>query len=591
MKRLQLAALWIGLSSAFAQGATTTKAAAVVDSDIPVTVGIQPVLPLVTPGGQLGHWGVGNGGDWMRINFARARDYAGNVVLRINPASLSRIQSPDLLDWIMKNQKFLAADIMQTEHVWVNEEKPTCAFTVPPGAGDKVPTSNPIQFSYPTCRIQLKCSRDATEVDPNAPMDFLKVAQLLIHEAAHHFKADETMADMVAISIIDAWQSGLMDSTPLGLTNAPAQSQKHSAVWTGETMVVVGGYQEEYNIYPTKDSPMIPPAQLNSVTSYDPVKGVWTDLKPPEWFQARREAIVIWTGTEVFIWGGYNMVDSLTTVWLQDGALYNPATQVWTAVGLPKDFWKPKSSSSAMEFPKQTGVWTGDKAIIWGGIGTDGLPMGGVFDPAKRSWTAMKTDGAAPQTHFGHSAVWTGKSMIVWGGYTINGALYDYGATYDPVGNTWTAIASGAANGAPTPRGGHQTVWTGNSMVVISGGGGSTSTDLNSTGGIYYPSTDTWTTYKSEMLIERIGHRVVWNGEEVLLVGGQSKRLSTYFGEVFAFNPATLRWRMLPGSAAPLARSYASIVWTGSSALVWGGTIGKALSGPKTLRSGAQYYP
>jgi hypothetical protein len=237
MKRLRIAALLIGLSpmAAHAQLKNLKPLPQYnVDKDIPVTVGIEPDLPMVTPGGKLGHWGVGNGGDWLRINFARAREYAANVVLRINPSSLSRIQSANIREWILKNQKFLAADILQTEHVWVNEEKPSCAFTVPPGADGKIPTANPIQLSYPTCRSGA-----------SAPLNFMQIAQLLIHEATHHFNADETTADLIAIGIMDAWQSGLMDSIPLGLTNAPASMQKHAAVWTGESMIVVGGFRDE----------------------------------------------------------------------------------------------------------------------------------------------------------------------------------------------------------------------------------------------------------------------------------------------------------------------------------------------------------
>lgn len=578
MKRLRLAALLIGLSPMYAQAGVKNATKALVSNspdagtDIPVTVGIETDLPYVTPGGKLGHWGVGNGGDWMRINFARAREYAANVVLRINPTSLSRIQSDSIRQWIITNQKFLAADILQTEHVWVNEEKPTCAFTVPPGADGKVPTSNPIQFSYPTCRTQLKCSGSTTQVDPNAPMDFLEVAQLLIHEATHHFNADESTADLIAIGIIDAWQSGLMDSTPLGLTNAPVSSQKHSSVWTGDRMIVVGGFQDETTSY------------LKSVSAYNPAQGTWNDLASPDWFQARGQANVIWTGTEVFVWGGFKISGS-TTSWIFDGALYNPTTKTWTQVNKP-DWWTTKSST-VVEYPWQTLVWTGDKAIVWGGYDTSGYPLGAIFDPATRTWSKMATTGAAPAVLEGHSAVWTGSSMIVWGGYSTGTAVTDYGAVYDPAANTWKAIATGKDNGAPSARAGHQTIWTGNTMVVVSGGGSGTSTDLTSTGGLYNPSTNTWTSYKSELMTERFGHRMVWNGEEVLLIGGQSKRLATYFGEVYAFNPATLRWRILPGSVIPPPRSFSSIVWTGSSALVWGGYAGNS----KTQRSGAQYFP
>jgi N-acetylneuraminic acid mutarotase len=563
MKRLRIAALIIGLSpmAAHAQIKNLKPLPQYnVDKDIPVTVGIEPDLPMVTPGGKLGHWGVGNGGDWLRINFARAREYAANVVLRINPNSLSRIQAANIREWILKNQKFLAADILQTEHVWVNEEKPSCAFTVPPGADGKIPTANPIQLSYPTCRSGA-----------SAPLNFMQIAQLLIHEATHHFNADETTADLIAIGIMDAWQSGLMDSIPLGLTNAPSSMQKHTAVWTGESMIVVGGFRDEI------------PAYLNTVYSYNPGTGEWTDLNPPAWFTARGQANAIWTGSEVFIWGGYNG-NSQTTTWSFNGALYNPSTKAWTQVAAP-DFWKP-AQPVVTTYPVQTAVWTGDKVIVWGGYDSSNGALGAIFDPATRTWSKMSLGAGAPRTQQGHSAVWTGSTMIVWGGYSGNNVVTDYGAIYNPATDSWTTIAD-KAQGAPTARAGHQAVWTGNAMVIISGGGTATSTDLTSTGGLYYPATNSWTSYRSELMTERFGHRVVWNGEEILLIGGQSKRLATYCGEVYAFNPFTLRWRILPGSVTPPPRSFSSIVWTGSSALVWGGYAGSN----KTQRSGAQYFP
>ncbi|MCX6128880.1 MAG: hypothetical protein NTX25_07425, partial [Proteobacteria bacterium] len=197
----------------------------------------------------------------------------------------------------------------------------------------------------------------------------------------------------------------------------------------------------------------------------------------------------------------------------------------------------------------------------------------------------------APLRIAGASAVWTGKSMIVWGGYKgsadRNRTITDEGSIYDPIADSWTPIMSGRAQGTPSARSGHQAVWIGNKMVVISGGGAASSTDLSSTGGIYDPATDTWSNFQSELMVERVGHKMVWNGEEILLIGGRSNRLKTLFGEVYGFNPLTFRWRVLSGSALPARRVYSSIVWTGSSALVWGGYAGDS----KTQRSGSFYYP
>ncbi|MBC7533344.1 MAG: hypothetical protein H7318_17370 [Oligoflexus sp.] len=528
--------------------------------DKPVTVGILPTLPFVIPGGALGHWGVGNGGDGLRIGFARARDYAANVVLRIKTNSLTNIKDAAVRDWIISNQKFLAADILQTEHVWTMEVKPTCAWTVQPGNVDKLPVSNPIEFSYPACR-------------ENAD-SFIKTAQILIHESVHHFNGDETIADKVAIGIIDAWQSGNMDAVPMSLNNAPQGTEKHAAVWTGSSVIVVGGYSDDSG------------NSIGTVSSFDPRANSWTQIKAPQNFGVRHDALAVWTGKEVMIWGGFRKSGN-TTEWVYDGALYNPSTGVWTTLARP-NWWTPKASTWEFD-PRQSIVWTGDEAIVWGGIDPSGQPLGAIFNPKDQSWSKMNTSSEyAPQRIAGHSAIWTGSKMIVWGGY--EGAsdsarqITAEGGIYNPADDSWSPTST---QGAPSARAGHQAIWTGSKMVVISGGGVSSRTDLKSTGGQYDIETGAWTNYTNELMVERVGHKAVWNGEEILVVGGRSNRLKTFFGEVFAYNPVTLRWRILSSSQTPNGRYNASIVWTGSSAVVWGGQS----DDQKSERSGGIYYP
>jgi|GEM_PF-2336406 N-acetylneuraminic acid mutarotase len=540
--------------------------------DSPVVVGIGPSLPFGRPGGALGHWGVGNGGDWLRIGFARAREYAANIVLRIKPTSLDGIQQPAIREWILKNQKFLAADILQSEHVWELEEKPTCAWTLQPSGADRVPTAYPIQFSYPTCR-------------KNADT-FLKAAQILIHESVHHFNGDETTADLVAIGIIDAWQNGKMDLMPLSLQGAPVGTFRHASVWTGTHMVVYGGYSGDTTIN-------------NTVFAYDPQNDTWKDLQAPSWLGARYDAQITWTGSEVFIWGGYSALPGGQREWVYNGALYDPASKVWTKVEQPA-WWNPRSFLHDLD-PRQTLVWTGDQAIVFGGVDDRTVKaLAASFDAKTRTWTRINTD-KAPLRVAGHSAVWTGSRMIVWGGYTglnaTDRTLTDRGAIYNPADQTWTETFASSTNNSnagtaqpvPTARAGHQAVWTGQHMVILSGSGVSAPPGIAGTGAHYDPVSNTWMLMRTENFPERQGHKAVWNGEEILIVGG-SGRLQSYFGEVYAYNPATQRWRILstPGNVQP--RSNASIIWTGSSAIVWGG-MDKGNNVTRTQRSGAMYFP
>lgn len=529
--------------------------------DKEVTIGVKPDLPFVIPGGALGYWGVGNGGDYLRIGFSRAREYAANVILKIKPNSLGNIASADLRQWILNNQKLLAADILQTEHAWTLEEKATCAWTVMPDEGEKLPIANPVQLSYPACR-------------KNADT-FLKAAQILIHESVHHFRGDEDTADRVAIGIIDAWQSGLMDSTPISTSGAPQATQRHSAVWTGSEMIIVGGFQDE-----TATS-------LSSVTSYDPRTDKWTNLMPPQGFGGRHDAAVAWTGDQLFIWGGFRKVNGATD-WIYDGALYNSASKSWTLIKKP-DWWTPRSSTWEFD-PRQTVTWTGGKLIVWGGVdNTNNKPLGAIYDPKAKTWSKINTDSIyAPLRIGGHSAIWTGSKMVIWGGYAGMSdafrAITNEGAIYDAAKDDWLPTV---VQKAPYARAGHQAIWTGQKMVIVSGGGVSSRPEISSTGGQYDLETGEWTTYVNEQMAERVGHRAVWNGEEILIIGGRSNRLKTFFGELYAYSPFTNHWRTLPGATTPPSRVAPSIVWTGSSAIVWSGSNGEGVSQP----SGAVYYP
>lgn len=561
MKKLILCSILLAPPAAAAQLPRNAGPGRVPHGDIPIKVGVKADLPFGMPLGVLGHWGVGNGGDWLRIGFARAREYAAQIVMRIKPDSLRNIRDPELREWIIQNQKYLAADILQSEHVWELEPKETCAWTVPPDASDAVPKANPIQLSYPTCRQ----SADG----------FLKAAQILIHESVHHFNGDETMADQVAIGIIDAWQSGLMDSLPLGLKAAPPGSYRHAAVWTGEQMMVYGGTGEGN-------------AALAKASAYDPRSETWSDLGLPASVGARSFAQTVWTGSELFIWGGFSQRGPQQSEWNYSGALYNAAKKSWELVEAP-NWWSPKPLTWDGD-PRQTVVWTGDRVIVYGGIDSrTQQALGAIFDPATRSWSPLNTGSdQAPRRIGGHSAVWTGSQMIVWGGYggdsDSNREITAEGAIYNPAQNSWSRIEAG---GAPSPRAGHQAVWTGKKMVVLSGGGVSSQGGLSATGGLFDPETRSWTPLQTELLVERVGHQAIWNGEEVLLIGGRSNRLKTYFGELYAFNPVTLRWRVIAGAKNPEPRFYPSLVWTGSSALVWGGMGADGAS----LRSGALYFP
>ena len=110
--------------------------------------------------------------------------------------------------------------------------------------------------------------------------------------------------------------------------------------------------------------------------------------------------------------------------------------------------------------------------------------------------------------------------MMIWGGYDGTQSV-STGGCYNPATDTWTPTAS---KGAPATRLGHTVVWTGNEMIIWGGthvGVGGTNIHLRS-GGRYDPWGRTWSPNFSTIgaPTRRYGHTAVWTGTEMIVWGG-----------------------------------------------------------------------
>jgi hypothetical protein len=117
----------------------------------------------------------------------------------------------------------------------------------------------------------------------------------------------------------------------------------------------------------------------------------------------------------------------------------------------------------------------------------------------------------------------------------------------------------------PVARDGGSAVWDGQEMIVVGGG--------VARGVAFDPATDTWR-WLAPMRYPRTGQVAVWTGNQVLVWGGEmgtwQHPVAPPHGE--AYDPATDQWTAMTRS--PLqARTDALAVWTGSQMIVWGGTL------------------
>jgi N-acetylneuraminic acid mutarotase len=272
--------------------------------------------------------------------------------------------------------------------------------------------------------------------------------------------------------------------TTTSIVNAPTARDFHTAVWTGNEMIVWGG--EGDNFMP-----------LNSGGRYSPGTDTWTVTSSTNASTARSRHTAVWIGSEMIVWGGYD--GSLLTT----GGRYNPSSDSWTATS---------TINAPIARDSHTAVWTGGEMIVWGGYG--GGRIGGRYNPSTDSWRATSTTNA-PSARYSHTAVWTGGEMIVWGGYS-NSGVFKTGGRYNPTTNSWTATST--AN-APDARIWHTAVWTGSEMIVW-GGYVFHVGDVN-TGGRYNPITDNWTgTSTIHAPLRREVHTAVWTGSEMIVWGG-----------------------------------------------------------------------
>ena len=394
----------------------------------------------------------------------------------------------------------------------------------------------------------------------------------------------------------------------INAVGAPAERYSHTAVWTGSELIIWGGRTDEF----------IPGGLSDGGARWNPVTGVWTPLPTTGAPERRRDHVAFWTGTEMIIWGGYDLYGAP----MSTGGRFNPATSTWRALptaGAPSlrehasatwtgtdlvvwggtygitaldsgarwnaasDTWSPMPMAGApAPRLKHSATWTGSELVVWGGTANlNDFADGARWNPASDTWSALATTNA-PSARHAHSATWTGSQLVIWGGTDATGALRD-GARVTPSGGAWTALPT---TGAPTARSGHVAVWTGDEILIW---GGAAMYDATATS-VARLSATTWTWQGTAPPPNpRWAHAGVWTGTELLVWGGFSGG-SAAFDDGGRFNKATSTWTAIPAIGSPSPRGLHSAVWTGSEMVVWGGFDQFGLD-MMAVGSGARYNP
>jgi N-acetylneuraminic acid mutarotase len=342
----------------------------------------------------------------------------------------------------------------------------------------------------------------------------------------------------------------------------------HSAVWTGEEMIIWGGCSFSNDL-------CRPDNVGRGGWRYNPETDTWTPTTQANAPEPRHFHTAIWNGSVMIVWGGRS--DGLTEAF-NTGGRYNPAT----------DSWSPTNVADAPP-PRydHTAVLAGNRMIVWGGNdGTQDFKNGRRYNPNNDTWQNVQSNGA-PVARTMHTAVWSGNEMIVWGGCTVNDIGFceqflDSGGRYNPSTNSWSPTTQ---VNAPQARTGHLAVWTG-SLMVVWGGGRVAQFGSPRTGGRYNPAADSWTpTNANEAPSARANHVAISTGTEMIVWGGTDR----FFGEVSTggrYTLATDSWLPTSMNGAPSGRHSHTAIWNGSEMIVWGGGSGSTI-----FKTGGRYNP
>jgi N-acetylneuraminic acid mutarotase len=139
--------------------------------------------------------------------------------------------------------------------------------------------------------------------------------------------------------------------TATSTVNAPEGRSFHTAVSTGNEMIIWGGYFFDTITH-----------ILNTGGRYNPQTNIWTPTSIINAPLPRTSHTAVWTGNEMIVWGG-----DVGYVVYGSGGRYNPSMNTWTAMTM---------TNAATARYGATAVWNGGAMIVWGGFSSVAGPLG-----------------------------------------------------------------------------------------------------------------------------------------------------------------------------------------------------------------------
>ena len=378
-------------------------------------------------------------------------------------------------------------------------------------------------------------------------------------------------ADSALALASDHWST--LPAAPIPIRAAAA------GVWTEKQFIVWGGAAGKNDDEVRGDG-----------AAYDPVAHRWTTV-PTAPISARTGMASVWTGSDLFVWGGEDRVSDPGHA-VNDGALYDPATAKWKKL--------PPSPLSARAYA--TAMLLDGKVIV---IGGQPLPMTSTqredtdlaaYDPTTNMWSKLAPMPlGAGQSLLGIVAAPVGDHVYAWqlwqqvvpdplasgesGAESISSGI-DLDI-FDLASNTWRPDPSASRpvngdDGNNAPTGIERAFSTGTDIVVPAAqpfcGDCHGPWVSGEQGRLLDVAANTWTLLPRGP-VDDLEPNVLYTGDTMLAFdtsASMSGPAGNHFpGEAAVWDPMFDRWTPLP--AAPLSSGGNAVaVWAGDRLLEWG---------------------
>lgn len=310
---------------------------------------------------------------------------------------------------------------------------------------------------------------------------------------------------------------------------------------------------------------------LNTTTTTAPVSTttVFTseawDLVADHPVVGRVFPVVVWTGSEVVVWGGEKPSEG---AWHADGAAWNPDTGVWRDLAE-----SPLSARS-----EHAAVWTGSEVLICCGRIEGGGVAAAAYDPEADQWREIASPPISPAFA---EAVWTGEEMVVFGGVGGGGTATLTGAVaYDPAADSWRELADLPypieRNADSVLADGLIYVWP--SPVTFEDDPEPLAYDIRA---------DQWSPLPERPPEAPAIASLAWTGQQ-LFAYGASENASGAFGVAVLYDPAEGSWSVVEPAPLEPTDDYEgtdgseAVAWGDDQVYIWTGHIGTDPSEPYT---------